>query len=112
LIDTSKKKDFLTLKPVIARNDIGQHHLVGVPDVWRRVRVIDRGGDEKRFRHLWGHTAQRTAVRQAHQGTTAWGAVDFKLDGWEAVTPWFIALRNGHFLPNAVLFLPVTVAYR
>ena len=33
------------------------------------------------------HTAERTAVRQAHQGTTAWGAVDFKLDGWEVVNP-------------------------
>ena len=51
LIDTGQKKYFLTLKPVIARKDIGQHHLVGVPDMWRRVRIIDCCGDEKCFRH-------------------------------------------------------------
>jgi hypothetical protein len=42
LIDAGKKKDFFTFEPVITRNHIGQHHLVGVPDVRRRVRVIDR----------------------------------------------------------------------
>ena len=51
LIDAGKKKDFFTFEPMIARNHIGQHHLVGVPDVRRRVRVIDRCGDEKCLRH-------------------------------------------------------------
>jgi hypothetical protein len=36
---------------VIARNHIGQDHLVSVPDVRRRVRVIDRCGDEKCLWH-------------------------------------------------------------
>jgi hypothetical protein len=55
LIDTGEKKHFLTLKPVIARNHIGQDHLVSVSDVRRRVRVIDRGSDEKRLRHFCVH---------------------------------------------------------
>ena len=55
LIDAGKKKDFFTFEPVIARNHIGQHHLVGVPDVRRRVRVIDGGGDEKCLRHFCVH---------------------------------------------------------
>ena len=37
---------------MVARNHIGQDHLVGVPDVRRRVRVIDRCSDEKSFRHV------------------------------------------------------------
>jgi hypothetical protein len=52
LIDAGKKKDFFTVKPVIARNHIGQDHLVSVPDVRRRVRVIDRRGDKKCLRHF------------------------------------------------------------
>ena len=55
LIDTGEKKHVLTFEPVITRNHIGQHHLVGVPDMRRRVRVIDRGGDEKCLRHFCVH---------------------------------------------------------
>ena len=36
---------------MIARDYIGQHFLVSVSDVRRRVRVIDRRGDEKRLWH-------------------------------------------------------------
>ena len=36
---------------MMARDHIGQHFLVGVPDVRRRVCVIDRRGDEKRLWH-------------------------------------------------------------
>jgi hypothetical protein len=37
---------------MIARDDIGQHFLVSVPDVRRRIGVIDSCGDEKRLRHF------------------------------------------------------------
>ena len=37
---------------MITRDDISQHLLVCMPDVRRRVRVIDRRSDEKRFRHV------------------------------------------------------------
>ena len=36
---------------MITRNHIGQHLFVGVTDVRRRIRVIDRRSDEKRLRH-------------------------------------------------------------
>ena len=51
LIDAGQKENFLAFEPVIARNDIGQHFLVGVPNVRRRVGVIDRGGNEECLRH-------------------------------------------------------------
>ena len=54
LIDASKEKDIpSTHQPfMIARDHIGQHFLVSVSDVRRRVRVIDRRGDEKCLRHF------------------------------------------------------------
>ncbi len=67
LIDACQEENLFAFEPVITRDYIGQHLFVSVTDVRRRIRVIDRGGDEKRFRHLCGHTAQRTAVRQAHR---------------------------------------------
>jgi hypothetical protein len=36
---------------VIARDHVGQHFFVSVANVWWRIRVIDRRGDEKRLRH-------------------------------------------------------------
>ena len=55
LIHTGQEKHIFAFEPVLARDDIGQHHLVRVPDMRRRVRVIDRGGDEKRLRHFVHH---------------------------------------------------------
>jgi hypothetical protein len=51
LIDAGEKENIFTLQPMIARDDIGQHFLVGMPYMRRRVGVIDRGGDEEGFRH-------------------------------------------------------------
>ena len=65
LIDTGEEKDVLTLEPTIARDHIGQHHLVSVPDMRRRVCVIDRCGDEKCLRHL------RTKCRTIHPRASA-----------------------------------------
>jgi hypothetical protein len=31
---------------------------------------------------------KRRLAASRRQGATAWAAVDFKLDGWEAVAPW------------------------
>jgi hypothetical protein len=58
LVDASKKKNCLPFTisvrfhPLIPRNHIGQHFLVSVSDVGRRVRVIDGRGDEKRLWHF------------------------------------------------------------
>jgi hypothetical protein len=51
LIDTGEEKDFITFESMIARDHIGQHLLVSMPDVRRRIRVIDRSGDEKGLWH-------------------------------------------------------------
>src|SRR5919106_2668758 len=37
---------------MIARNDVSQHFFIGVTDMRRRIRVIDRRGDEKDARHF------------------------------------------------------------
>ena len=50
LIHAGEKKDATPALAMPARDHIGQHLLVGVTDVGRRVRVIDRRGDEKSFR--------------------------------------------------------------
>jgi len=60
LIDTGQKENFLSLEPVVARNDIGQHLFVGMTDMRRRIRVIDRRRNEK---GLW-HFARQTAGRR------------------------------------------------
>src|SRR5262245_35317769 len=52
---------------MITRNYIGQHFLVSVTDMWWRISVIDRRGDEKRFRHFCGHTGGLIVVGQAHR---------------------------------------------
>src|SRR5216110_3254457 len=46
---------------MVARDHIGQHLLVSVADVRRRIRVIDRRGDEKRLRHTV-KLAERRAI--------------------------------------------------
>jgi hypothetical protein len=51
LIDTGEEKDVLAFEPVITRDHIGQHFLVSVPDVRRRVGIIDRRRDKKRLWH-------------------------------------------------------------
>ena len=51
LIDAGEEKYIFTFEPMITRKHISQHFLVGVTDMRRRVRVIDRRGDEKCFRH-------------------------------------------------------------
>ena len=51
LIDAGQIKNFFAFEPMITRDHIGQHFFVSVPDVRRRIRVIDRRGDEKGLRH-------------------------------------------------------------
>ena len=50
---------------MMASDHIGQHFLVSVSDVRRRVRVINRCGDEKCLRHLLAQTAGRIVLEQA-----------------------------------------------
>src|SRR4029453_7727185 len=52
LIDTGQKENFLSLEPVVTRDHIGQDLLVSVPYMRRRVCVINRRCDKKRFRHF------------------------------------------------------------
>src|SRR5437667_4034793 len=51
LIDARQEKNFLAFEPMIPRDHIGENFLVSVTDVRRRVRVIDRRGNKKFFRH-------------------------------------------------------------
>ena len=51
LIDPGEVENFLAFQPMIARDDIGEHLLVGVADVRRAIGVIDRGGEVKAVRH-------------------------------------------------------------
>ena len=51
LIGAGQKKNLLAFKLMIARDDVGQHFFVSVTDMRRRIRVIDRRCDVKRFRH-------------------------------------------------------------
>ncbi len=54
-----------------------------------RLCSADRGDVDQRSHRLCLSAAGHCAVSMAPlQGTTAWAAVDFKFDGWEAVTPW------------------------
>jgi hypothetical protein len=52
LIHAGEEKHIFTFESMVPRNHIGEHHLVSVPDMWRRVRVIDGCSDEKRLWHL------------------------------------------------------------
>ena len=51
LIDAGEKENFFTFQPMITRDDVGQHFLVGVSDMRRAIRVIDRGGEVELLRH-------------------------------------------------------------
>jgi hypothetical protein len=51
LIDTREKKNFVALKPMITRDHIGQHLLVGMTDMRRRISVVDCRGNEECLRH-------------------------------------------------------------
>ena len=52
LIDTGEKENFLALKPMIARDHIGQHFFISVSDVRRRIGVIDRRSNKEYLRHF------------------------------------------------------------
>ena len=52
LIHTGEEEDFLSLEPVIAGEDVGEHLFVGMPDVRRAVSVVDGGGDEEGGLHI------------------------------------------------------------
>src|SRR5205809_4996455 len=64
LIHTGQEKYIFAFQPMIACDHISKHHLVSVPDVRRRVRVIDRGGDEKCLRHWLRDIAGATLSTQ------------------------------------------------
>jgi hypothetical protein len=51
LVDAGKKESGISFQPLVPRNDIGQDFFVGMPNVGRRVRVIDRGGEEEGLCH-------------------------------------------------------------
>jgi hypothetical protein len=55
LVHAGQKENLFTFEPVISRDYVGQHLFVSVSYMRWRIRVIDRGGDEKRFRHLVHH---------------------------------------------------------
>jgi len=67
LIDTGQKENFLSLEPVIARDDIGQHFFVSMTDMWRRIRVIDRRSDEKFLRHCGSEILRAPAAARNRQ---------------------------------------------
>ena len=52
LVDAGKEEYVVAFEPMIAGEHIGQNFFVSVADVWRRVRIIDRGRDVKFFGHL------------------------------------------------------------
>lgn len=49
LIDSSKEVDLATLQPLEASHDVGKHLFIGVPNVGRRVGVVDGCGDVERL---------------------------------------------------------------
>ena len=61
LVDAGEEKNRTAALAVPAGNDIGQHFFVSVTDMRRRVRVIDRGGNEK---GLSGHRPTIKASRR------------------------------------------------
>jgi hypothetical protein len=65
LIDTGQEKNLFALQPMISRDDVSEHLLVGVTDVWRAVGVVDGGGDVER---LW-HPALRYCGRRLCRAT-------------------------------------------
>ena len=53
LVDSREEEHLAAALSLEACQDVGEDLLVGVADVGRGVRVIDRGGDEERF-HVVG----------------------------------------------------------
>src|SRR6476659_1782619 len=49
LIHTGEKERWISLQPMVARDDIGKDLLISVTEVRRGIRVIDRCGNEKRL---------------------------------------------------------------
>ena len=45
LIQTHAEEGLIPAQPVVPGNHISGNLLVGMADVWRRIRVVDRGGD-------------------------------------------------------------------
>src|SRR5450432_1195874 len=66
LIDAGEEENRVAFQPMITRDDIGEHLLVGMANVRRAVGVVDRGGDVERF----GHRARRYCWRRL-RGATA-----------------------------------------
>jgi hypothetical protein len=50
-----KEENFVAFQSMVTRDDIGQDFFVSVADVWRRIGVIDRRGNEKLLRHGRGN---------------------------------------------------------
>ena len=48
LIHSREEKDIVSRQPMVPGDHIGEHLLVGMPDVRRAIGVIDGGRDEKR----------------------------------------------------------------
>ena len=63
LINPGQKENFVTLQLVKSREDVGQHLLVGMTDMRRRVRIIDRRRDKESLSHYRVRIAERTAKR-------------------------------------------------
>ena len=63
LIDTGEEKNLFALQPMISRDDVGQHLLVGVTDVWRAVGVVDGGGDVERLWHRRARVRRVEVIR-------------------------------------------------
>src|SRR5580700_9145651 len=65
LIDASEKKNLIAFEPMITRDNIGQHFLIGVTDVRRRIRIIDRRGDVEGLGHWRDKVVERRAARNS-----------------------------------------------
>src|SRR5437879_5965907 len=103
---------------MIARDCIGQHLFVSVPDVRRRVGVIDRGGDEERLCHFARQTGGLIVVGQARRLPTVrsdrynrFGAayVAAPIVSSASASPYENRLDflSRHSFPDAVYFFPI-----
>src|SRR5687768_2452471 len=65
LIDPGEKENRLAIEAMITREDVCENLLVGVAEMRRRVRVVDRGRDEKSLGHgPDAHFVERARFRQ------------------------------------------------
>jgi hypothetical protein len=99
LIDTSQKENLVTFEAMIASDHIGQHFLVSVTDMWRRVCVIDRRRHEK---FLWHWLRDIAGARRDTQPATvaAWLHV---ISAEGAVISWLAlgSAQGVHVVPEA-----------